>query len=317
MRWTLALVPLLVLGCSDAPPLYEGMPDHVRRRHVVMEGAPNFRDLGGYETEDGRTVKWGTFYRSDKLADLTDADLARMKTLGIRLVCDFRGPDEWREEPDRLPADDPPEVAHLEIWDPSFSPEGVRELLEGGGDDDAPVDLGELLVEGNRMFATKFADRYAAMMERLSDPANLPALVHCTAGKDRAGFASAVILRSLGVPMETIYEDFLLTNHYTAAKIDRAVQVMRVVSLFRVDEEDLRAVMGVERRFLEAAFQAIDESHGSFDAYRREALGVSDEELIAFRELGLDGVAKRGTSPANEVHSRGSGEKIGANEAGQ
>ena len=67
-----ALVAILQLGCWDAPPLYEGMPEHVKRRHVALEGAPNFRDLGGYATEDGREVKWGLFYRSD------NATLARL-----------------------------------------------------------------------------------------------------------------------------------------------------------------------------------------------------------------------------------------------
>ncbi len=289
LRATLAALTflLLALACSDAPPLYEGMPEHVQRRHVPMDGAANFRDLGGYATADGRTVKWTTFYRSDNLHSLTDADLEKVSDLGIKLVCDFRGPEEWGEEPDRLPETNTPAVAHLEIWDPSFSTKGFREMMS---DPEALAarDLGEFLVEGNKMFATKFADRYAAMMERLMQSENLPALVHCTAGKDRAGFASAIILRSLGVPLETVYEDFLLTNHYTAARIERAMQMAELFSFFRVDGESLRPVLGVERRFLEAAFAAIDETHGSFDAWRREALGVSDEELAAFQKLGLE-----------------------------
>ena len=239
-----------LVACSDASPLYEGQPEHVRARHIVLEGAANFRDLGGYSTEDGRTVKWGTFYRSDMLADLSDADVEKVATLGIRLVCDFRGPEEWQEEPDRLPADPAPEVAHLEIWDPSFSSKGVQQAM---GDADSEIDLGNLLVEGNRMFAGKFSDRYADMFERITNADNLPALVHCTAGKDRAGFASALILRTLGVPMETIYSDFLLTNHYTAARIEEQVFQIRLFSLFRVDADDLRSLMGVERRFLEVS----------------------------------------------------------------
>ena len=281
----LALIPCLLAACSDAPPLYEGQPDHVRRRHVVLEGAANFRDLGGYATEDGRSVKWGTFYRSDKLADLSDADLEEVAGLGIRLVCDFRGPDEWREEPDRLPTNPAPEVAHLEIWDPSFSSKGFREAMT---DSESEIDLGNLLVEGNRLFAGKFSDRYAAMFERITKPENLPSLVHCTAGKDRAGFASALILRSLGVPMETVYEDFLLTNHYTAKRIEQQVFMIRLLSLFRVEAADLRAVMGVERRFLEAGFAEIKEQYGDFDTYRREALKLDDAQLAAFREIGLE-----------------------------
>jgi len=281
-----ALAALVGLGCSSAPELYLGMPEHVKRRHLALEGAPNFRDLGGYATEDGHGVRWGILYRSDNLAHLTDADLEKVETLGIRLVCDFRGPDEKAEEPDRLPATDPPAVAELEIVDASFSATGLREQI-GSGDLDA-VDLRQLLIDANRLFAGRFAPQYAAMFDRITRPENLPALVHCTAGKDRAGFASALILRTLGVPMETVAEDFLLTNHYTAAKLERTLLMIRVFSLFRTDPERVRPVLGVEPAYLEAAFDEIDVRFGSFDRYRREALGLDDTRLAAFRELALE-----------------------------
>ena len=276
----------LAPACSDAPELYAGMPEHVERRHLALEGAPNFRDLGGYATEDGRRVKWGLFFRSDHLHNLTDADLERFQALGIRLVCDFRSPEERSEEPDRLPAQNPPEVAHLGIWDESFSAGSLREKIRSG--DIEGEDFGELLVRGNRMFATRFADRYAAMFARITRPENLPALVHCTAGKDRAGFASALILRVLGVPVETIYEDFLLTNHYAAEKIERTILRARLFSFFRIDGERLRPLLGVERRYLEAAFDTIDEEYGSFETYRRSALGLDDATLGGFRTIALD-----------------------------
>ena len=281
----LCVFPTLLGTIACGPDLYEGMPPHVEKRHLALEGAPNFRDLGGYETLDGRTVKWGLFYRSDNLARLTDEDLERLSALGIRLVCDFRGKSEWEAEPDRLPTVDPPEVAHLEIWDESFDADGIREALTSG---ELDIDLRQMLIDGNRLFATRFADRYREMFARITEPENLPALVHCTAGKDRAGFASALILRTLGVPIDVVYEDFLLTNHYTAEKIERTLLMVRLFSLFRIDPEQVRPVLGVERAYLDAAFAAIDEQFGSFDAYRREALGVSDEQLVRFRELALE-----------------------------
>ena len=276
----------LAPACSDAPELYAGMPEHVERRHLALEGAPNFRDLGGYATEDGRRVKWGLFFRSDHLHNLTDADLERFQALGIRLVCDFRSPEERSEEPDRLPAQNPPEVAHLGSWDEGFSAGSLREKIRSG--DIEGEDFGELLVRANRMFATRFADRYAAMFARITRPENLPALVHCTAGKDRAGFASALILRVLGVPVETIYEDFLLTNHYAAEKIERTILQARVFSFFQIDGERLRPLLGVERRYLEAALDTIDEEYGSFETYRRSVLGLDDATLRGFRTIALD-----------------------------
>jgi protein-tyrosine phosphatase len=263
------------------------MPAHVERRHVALEGAQNFRDLGGYTTEDGRQVRWGLLYRSDNLAHLTDADLERIRSMGIRLVCDFRSPEEKAEEPDRLPADDPPGVAALPIFDESFSPSDLRERFSAG--DLGDLDLRQTLTDANRLFATRFAAQYRTMLELLSQPENLPAVVHCTAGKDRAGFASAVILLTLGVPEESVYEDFLLTNHYTAQRIERTLWTIRLVSLFRVDPEQVRPVLGVERGYLAAALDEIQKRYGSFDAYRREALGFDDAETQAFRELALEG----------------------------
>lgn len=277
------LLGWLVVGCG--PELYEGYPAHVEKRHLALEGAPNFRDLGGYETEDGRSVKWGLFYRSDNLSELTDADLERLSSLGIRLICDFRGSSEWREAPDRLPNESPPEVAHLEIWDESFDANGIRDALTSG---ELDVDLRQMLIDGNRLFATTFSDRYRDMFARITQPPNLPALVHCTAGKDRAGFASALILRTLGVPIDTVYEDFLLTNHYTAAKIEKTLLMVRVFSLFRIDPEQVRPVLGVEPAYLDAAFEAIEQKYGTFDAYRRKALGIDDEQLAAFRQIALE-----------------------------
>jgi protein-tyrosine phosphatase len=262
------------------------MPEHVRRRHVRLEGAANFRDLGGYATEDGRAIRWGLLYRSDNLSQLTEADLERFEALGIRLVCDFRGKDEREAEPDRLPAGSPPEVAELEVSDASFSASTLRERITSGDLDG--MDLRQVLIDANRLFADRFAPQYAAMFERIGRADNLPALVHCTAGKDRAGFASALILRVLGVPLETVYEDFLLTNHYTAAKIERTLLTIRLVSLLRVEPEQVRPVLGVERAFLDAAFGEIDARWGSFERYRREALGLDDARLAAFREAVLE-----------------------------
>jgi len=279
-----SLLVLFTLACGGD--LYEGMPEHVRRRHIVLDGAHNFRDLGGYATEDGHTVRWGLFYRSDDLSELSDADLARLRGLGIKLVCDFRSPAEKASEPDRLPSENPPAMLELPILDESFSPAALREKITSG--DLGDTDLRQMMIEANRLFATRYAPRYAAMFERLLQPGQLPALVHCTAGKDRTGFAAAVVLRTLGVPEETVYEDFLLTNHYTAAQIERPLWIIRLVSLFRTDPEQVRPVLGVERAYLEAAFSEIQRQYGGFDAYRREALGLDDAETAAFRQLALE-----------------------------
>ena len=284
-RIALGIVLAVGVGCGGGD-LYEGMPEHVERRHVPLDGAANFRDLGGYESEDGRSVKWGRLYRADALGDLSDSDLETLSGLGIKLVCDFRSAPEVEEAPDRLPPVNPPEVLALPIFDEDSFGDELRERISSG--DLEGFDVENLLVDANRRFVTHFADRYEQMFERITRPQSLPALIHCTGGKDRAGFGSAIILRTLGVPLDTVIEDYMLTNHYTAAKMDRMMLLIRVSSLFRTDPEKLRPIFGVERRYIEAAFDQIEETHGSFDEFRRNALGLSDEETARFRERMLE-----------------------------
>ena len=279
------ILVVLVFGCGGSD-LYEGMPEHVARRHVPLEGAYNFRDLGGYASEDGRTVKWGQLYRADALGDLSRSDLETLSGLGIRLVCDFRSPAEVAEAPDRLPASNPPEVLALPIFDEDTFQDELRERIQSG--DLEGLDTENMLVEANRGFVTDFPHRYAQMFARVRQPQSLPALIHCTGGKDRAGFGAAIILRTLGVPLETAIDDYMLTNHYTAEKIDRMMTMIRVTSLFRTDPEVLRPIFGVERRYIEAAFDQIDESYGSFDEFRRNALAMSDADTERFRDLLLE-----------------------------
>ena len=274
----------LLVACGGDPDA--GMPDHVKQRHVVLEGAPNFRDLGGYATADGRRVRWGQFYRSDDLAALTDADLEKVSGLGLKLVCDFRSQTEKQAEPDRLPTVNPPAVVDLAIGAESFMVKDLRERISSG--DLEGLDLRSMMIEGNRQFATTFAPQYAAMFERITQAENRPALVHCTAGKDRAGFASAMILSVLGVPRETVMEDFLLTNHYTQRATERQLMMIKVFSLFRTDTDALRPLFGVEQAYLDAAFEEIDKQFGDFESYRRAALGLDDAEVEAFRAAVLE-----------------------------
>ena len=190
-----------------------------------------------------------------------------------------------------MPAVNPPEVAGFPIGAESFMVKDLRERISSGDLDG--LDLRAMMIEGNRQFATTFAPQYAAMFQRITKPENLPALVHCTAGQDRAGFASAMILSVLGVPRETVMEDFLLTNHYTAAATEKRLRMIMLFSWFRGDTDALRPLFGVEPAYLEAAFEAIAKQHGDFDTYRRSALGLDDAELEAFRALALEQAAPR------------------------
>lgn len=275
-----------LLACASTPPherlLASELPAAEREaeRRLVLDGAHNFRDLGGYETRDGKRVKWGLLYRSDALDDLSGDDLETLQRIGLRRVVDFRSELERESDPDRLP-DPAPAVALRPIEGEALDPGEIRAaLMSGDADADA---MSALLVEANRSFVTDFADLYAATLEDASDPDQLPLLFHCTAGKDRAGYGAALLLLALGVPRETVMADYLLTNRYSAGHTERTLRIIRWASLFRTDPEAVRPLFEARAEYLDAALDTIDREYGDVDTYLRTGLGLDDATLARLR----------------------------------
>ncbi len=276
---------LLALATSCGPanpppedrPIPSELPASEREAHRLLpfDGAHNFRDLGGYKAADGRSVKWGKLYRTDKLADLSDADLVFFERLGIRSVVDFRSDSERAAEPDRLPRQDPPlRIVEIPLLTDGVDPSAYREKILSGEIEE--LDPSNMLERGNREFVESFSSKYGPWLRSLAEPENLPMAFHCTAGKDRAGFASAIALLALGVPEETVRLDYMRTNEYTADLIrKRALQIL-IFSLGRTWPETMYPLLGVEERYIDAAFDEMKERFGSIDAYLREGLGIDD-----------------------------------------
>ena len=266
----------------------------VAERRIALEGQPNFRDLGGYETADGRRVRWGRLYRSGELGELTEADVAYLTdVVGVRLVCDLRSPGEVAELADVALGD--AGRVEIPIYDDSVDPVAIEEGILAG---DLSVADPELLVDGNRRFVTDMTAEYAELMARVTDPANHPTNLHCTAGKDRAGWGAAVILLALGVPEETVMEDYLLSGVYRAEENEATLtQVRAVVAAIRgidpaavpdADLDGLRALIDVRPEFLQAAFDAVADTYGDVETYLTEGLGLTPEALEAFRDEMLE-----------------------------
>ena len=178
-------------------PIPANLSENLREdtRKLPFTGAHNFRDLGGYKTSDGKTVKWGKVYRSDNLHSLTDEDLKYMERLNIKSVVDFRSDEERNEEPDRLTPDMTPILLPIK-----FEPEGVTETLMRDltfGD----LDSSNLLRDFNVILVKEFTEEYRDFFRHIVDNGGEPFLLHCTAGKDRAGFGSAMILTVLGLSL--------------------------------------------------------------------------------------------------------------------
>ncbi|MBY0511286.1 MAG: tyrosine-protein phosphatase [Rhodospirillaceae bacterium] len=261
------------------------------QRHLPFDGVINFRDFGGYATADGGRVRWKKLYRSAHLANLTDADHARMKELGIAAICDFRTVEESEKGPSRLPADTVFDRLHLDIWPAATHRPTVvaRALLDG----DSIESVFESQRKMYRSLVADFPDRYATMFQQILRAQGRPILIHCRGGRDRTGFGAAIILFALGVPEETVIEDYLRTNASAGANDFVGTLAERYASAEKGrTRADLEALFGrvfpVRAENLKAAFEEVHARHGSIDGYLRDAVKVGAPERAKLREWFLE-----------------------------
>jgi protein-tyrosine phosphatase len=251
---------------------------------MIVEGAPNFRDIGGYETGDGRRVKSGLLYRSDSLAKLKRSDWATLARKGFRSVADFREPAERAKSSYQLPNEITLYTLPIEVGGEEIRAE-VEKVVRGRSD----RDVNEFLVEIGRALVLEHSDVYARWLRLLIDDAdNIPHVFHCTAGKDRTGFAAALLLRLLGVPHETVVADYLETNDNLRRFVKRVLRRVGLLTLSFRKPKIVHPLLVADERYLAASFDAIVERWGSFDTYLHEGLGLSGRDLQTLRERLLE-----------------------------
>jgi protein-tyrosine phosphatase len=258
-------------------------------------GAPNARDIGGLVTGDGRRVRAGLLFRTAALGRLSDADVDRLRGLGLRTLVDLRDVSEVAlTSPDRLP-DPPPRIAALPVYDPRHPVfTYVAAVLLGH---DHGEDYQALAEEGTpaamaaiyRWFVHGETARrsFAQSVRLLADPGRLPALVHCTAGKDRTGWLTAIVLTILGVDRADIEADYLATNEASAELNEAVLRAMRRQRP-ELDEDSIRPVLEARSEYLAAAVAEVERLYDTFDAYLRYGLGLDDAVLDAVRANLLD-----------------------------
>lgn len=255
-------------------------------RIIQLAGVKNFRDIGGYKTTDGGVIRWGKLFRSGHLSDMTDACGMEMLARDIETVVDFRSEPEKQRHP----------VHWTSMWAPTYVPQPiggnaaawVHALFERiGQDEDGGVEgvYGQF-IRAFRDIPTKNVEGLAGFFQTiLGAKDNSAVLYHCTAGKDRTGIASALLLKILGVDEATIMEDFLTTNRAVdlEAGKQQMVEFLSVKAGKPVSPEAVMPMVGVDAPFLEATWAVIDEDYGSFDAYVRDGLGLTDDAVATLR----------------------------------
>jgi len=250
-------------------------PDSKPSRHLPLAGATNFRDLGGYAGHNGRTVRWRRLFRSDHLAALTAQDHAVLSGLGLSRVCDFRGVTERAE----LACSLPNATVHSLAIEPAVV-QGMKSLIEAGHRVTAQDTVG-LMQKTYRAFVHENSHRFAELFRHLLDT-DAPMVFHCTAGKDRTGFAAALILQALGVARPVVMQDYLLSNTYFRLPATAHNEPSTL------PKEALDVLWGVQEDFLQAAFHAVEADYGDVSQYLTRALGVDETARQRLRELYLE-----------------------------
>lgn len=280
-----ALALLLVAGpaaqaqVAPAPQPVPVAPAH--ERLLPLQGGRNFRDLGGYRTRDGHTVKWGLLFRSGSMHGLAPADFNYLYKLGIRTVCDFRDVHERAVEPVAWPAGKAPTVF---ADDYDMSQNGSIPKMDAR--DWTPEKARQVMAATYPRLLASFKGQYQRMFQQLL-AGNAPLAFNCTAGKDRTGVAAALLLTALGVPRETVIQDYELTNRYLdAAKVAQTSQATG--DWAKLPPPVLKAFMAADPSYIEAVFAVIDKHPGGVDGYLRDEMKLSEVDIARLRRLYLD-----------------------------
>lgn len=270
----------------------DGRGRRVAVRVLPLAGGRNFRDLGGYPTRDGRRVKWGRVFRSGFMAELTDADYEYLSALGIRVVCDFRSEEEraarptrWRAAPtieyrtwSYSDADDPGRMGLGSLLSrPRLTPQSVARIM---------ARLYPGIVEEHK-------EKYRDVFQRLA-AGELPLAFNCSAGKDRAGTAAALILSALGVPREIVVQDYALSERVVDYEAD-----LRAAGSGRGERASDRPLGGLpaalmrpllrsDPAYIRSTLAYLDATYGGVPGYVRTELDIDDAALARIRELLLE-----------------------------
>jgi protein-tyrosine phosphatase len=281
----MAVIAVGVWGLTS--PAFPNMLEN--ERVIDLEGTTNTRDIGGYQTGDLSTVRSGQIIRSENLSRLTASDFQKLEEIGLNTVIDLRTQKEHDKSPTVWLGENPPQFFHFPVGDANNDWFRAQRKMMKGNRFTEEQSL-ELMVEGYRMIAEEGPPSYQKLMEVVLDQSNWPILIHCNAGKDRAGVAVTLILESLGVDRETIMEEYLLTNEIGRTEKKAILLSRKSKKIGRGNKfgkgsspSAWSPIVGVRAEMLEAFYASVDENYGSMDAFLSE-LGVDQDarsELVA------------------------------------
>ena len=254
-----------------------------------ITGPLNFRDLGGYAAGDYFVVRRDLVFRSGELSRLSDADFQSLSSVNVGYVFDLRTDGERDAAPTAWQGPAPVIMPIPVGFDAKADPAaGMKVFFATGA---TPVNAMEAMRAVTAMIAIDGAPEIGTILHTIAG-SDSAVIIHCTAGKDRTGVVSAILLTLLGVPKETVYQDYLRSNEATpaemarlqaAAKAPSGTGAMLASAVASIPMETIRVLMGVDRSYLDAAFAAVDSKYGSFDGYFTQGLKLTPADIQTLR----------------------------------
>lgn len=263
---------------------------------IPLEGIFNTRDLGGMETADGKKIKSRRLIRSGELFNISENDKSVLtEQYNLKKVVDFRTGAERSEKPD-------PTLENVQyIWAPIMSEEAMGITHDEESERDVIAELFSYLQENQItlvdymtgiyiiLLSTQQAQReYSRFFRELLSNENGSVLWHCSAGKDRVGVGTALLLTALGVPREVIIEDYLMTNTFTNSEYENAVKFLKSQNADETVINGIEGVFKVRESYIMASLKYIEENYGSVNEYINKALGITKDEITDLRNMYLE-----------------------------
>lgn len=252
-----------------------------------MDSIMNFRDFGSYRTSHGTHIKRGLLYRSGDLSKATDTDLEYLSSLGIKTICDLRSEAERKNEPDRVPTARPFTFFNIPMRPIiDYHARSLRRLFSLMFGEERRMDYIAESRQAYREYAINYLPQLKALFQRISEPENLPLLIHCSAGKDRTGVVSGLLQLVLGIPVETVMDDYLKTNEYMNGYKQDVYRRLRRLGIFGIPWKKMYGPLFAARSdFLNAAIVQVKEEFGAIDEWFRRGLGFSEKEHLALMKV--------------------------------
>ncbi len=254
-----------------------------------IASVPNIRDMGGYKTSDGKSVATGLVYRSNQLSNISPDDMKKLASLKLKNAYDLRTTEEREKRPEELPHGVNYVVLDVLADSPQAGPAQLEKLMQDPKTANAELGGGKVeagFQKAYREFVSLPSARreFRKLFLALGDRKQLPALFHCTTGKDRTGWAAAAFLTLMGVPKEKVYEDYLRSNDYILPAYKKPIDAFVAAG---GDKSIPSAILGVKKEYLDAAFDEVEKKYGTIEKYFPEGLGIDTAKQKALRDLYL------------------------------